>query len=182
MEAGHRDEMKAMLVACSFMGGLGYCCPNPQKVKISAGSTVAGEHIASPETTIAVEDLKRPVIPCLPKSEKYVYSQSGQKRSRVATKGWKLLVRWADGSESWIPLKDLKASHPVETAEFAKARGIDAEVAFAWVPYTLRKRDVILAAVKGRIRRNHAQIRCRASSGCSTCNGTWPEEWKFVLA
>ncbi len=42
----------------------------------------------------------------------------------------------------------------METAEFAKARGIDQEPAFAWwVPYTLQKRDVILSAVKKRIRR-----------------------------
>ena len=102
----------------------------------------------------AIVDFQKDEAVAIPKSEKYVYTQGGQKRSRVTTKGWKLLVRWADGTESWIPLKDLKASNPVETAEFAKARGIDDEVAFAWwVPYTLRKRDVILSAVKGRIRK-----------------------------
>lgn len=51
-------------------------------------------------------------------------------------------------------MKDMKESHPVETAEFAKARGISDEPAFAWwVPYTLRKRDVILSAVKSHVRR-----------------------------
>ena len=45
-------------------------------------------------------------------------------------------------------------SHPVEVAEYAKARGIHDEPAFAWwVPYTLRKRDVILSAVKHRLRK-----------------------------
>jgi hypothetical protein len=59
-----------------------------------------------------------------------------------------------DDSESWVPLKDLKASHPIEVAEFARARGIDEEPAFAWwVPYTLRKRDVIISAVKSRMNR-----------------------------
>ena len=44
-----------------------------------------------------------------------------------------------DGSESWIPLKDMKESHPVGTVEFAKARDIDNKVDFAyWIPYTLR--------------------------------------------
>ena len=48
----------------------------------------------------------------------------------------------------------MKESNPVEVAEFAKARGIDDEPAFAWwVPYTLRKRDVILSAVKSRVRK-----------------------------
>ena len=51
-------------------------------------------------------------------------------------------------------MKDLKESHPVEVAEYAKARGIHDEPAFAWwVPYTLRKRDVILSAVKHRLRK-----------------------------
>lgn len=73
---------------------------------------------------------------------------------RKTTQGWKLLVQWADGTESWIPLRDLKESHPVDVAEFAQARGIDGEPAFAWwVPYTLRKRDVIINAVKSRVRK-----------------------------
>lgn len=40
----------------------------------------------------------------------------------------------------------------MEVAEFAKARGIHDEAAFAWwVPYMLPKQDVILLAVKKRI-------------------------------
>ena len=64
------------------------------------------------------------------------------------------MIAWKDGSESWVPLKHLKESNPVEVAEFAVARGIDDEPAFAWwVPYTIRKRDVIIAKVKARIRK-----------------------------
>jgi hypothetical protein len=36
-----------------------------------------------------------------------------------------------DGSESWIPLTDLKESHPVDLAEYTRARGISDEAAFA---------------------------------------------------
>ena len=65
-----------------------------------------------------------------------------------------MLVQWKDGSEQWIPLKDMKESHPVEMAKFVKARGIDNEVAFAyWVPFTLRKQDVIILAVKSHARK-----------------------------
>ena len=46
--------------------------------------------------------------------------------------GWKLLVKWSDGSETWVPLKDMKESHPLEVADFAKARGIADEPAFSW--------------------------------------------------
>ena len=48
----------------------------------------------------------------------------------------------------------MKEVHPVETAEYAPTRGISNEPPFAWwVPYTLRKREVILTAVKNRIRK-----------------------------
>ena len=48
----------------------------------------------------------------------------------------------------------MKESHPVESAEFARARGIDTEPAFVWwVSHTLKKRDVIISSVKSRIRR-----------------------------
>lgn len=48
----------------------------------------------------------------------------------------------------------MKKSQPVEVAEFARAKGMDHEPAFAWwVPYTLRKREVILSAVKSRARK-----------------------------
>ena len=59
----------------------------------------------------------------VPKTDMYVVTCRGQKRPKT-TCGWKLLVRWKDGSESWIHFKDLKESHPVELAEYAKARGI----------------------------------------------------------
>ena len=88
------------------------------------------------------------------KSDKYVVTKRGQKKLRKTTCGWKLLIKWKDDTESWIPLKDMKESHPVEVAEYARARGIADEPAFAWwVPYTLRKRDIIISAVKHRIRK-----------------------------
>ena len=102
----------------------------------------------------AIIDYRKDDAVAVPKIDKYLITSSGQKRLRKTTVGWSLLVKWADGSESWIPLKDLKESHPIETAEFAKARSIADEPAFAWwVPYTLRKRDVILSKICARIRK-----------------------------
>jgi len=72
--------------------------------------------------------------------------------SRKSTAGWKLLVQWKDGSETWVPLKDSKELHPVEVAEFARAKGIDDEVAFAcWVPHTLRKCDAVVGTIRTRV-------------------------------
>jgi hypothetical protein len=53
-----------------------------------------------------------------------------------------------------VKLTELKDSYPIELAEFAKARSIAEEPAFAWwVPHTLRRRNVILSAVKARVRK-----------------------------
>ena len=88
------------------------------------------------------------------KADRFLVTKRGKRKLRQTTVGWKLLVAWKDGSETWIPLKDLKESNPVEVAEFARARGIDDEPAFAWwVPYTLRKRDIIISKIKARIRK-----------------------------
>jgi hypothetical protein len=87
-----------------------------------------------------IVDYKRDNAVAVDKSDMYVVTRRGQKRMCKTTQGWKLLVRWANGSESWIALKDMKESHQIETAEFAKARDIADEPAFAWwVPYTMRK-------------------------------------------
>jgi hypothetical protein len=102
----------------------------------------------------AITDYRKDEAVAVPKIDSYLTTTSGQKRRRKTTVGWSLLVKWADKSESWIPLKDLKESHPIETAEFAKARSIADEPAFAWwVPYTLRKRDIILSKINARIRK-----------------------------
>ena len=62
-----------------------------------------------------------------------------------------MLVSMKDGSEQWYPLKDLKESNPVQVAEYAVAKRIDDEPSFSWwVPYTIKKRDVIISAIKCR--------------------------------
>jgi hypothetical protein len=50
---------------------------------------------------------------------------------RRTTKGWQLLLQWKDGSNTWIPLKDLKESNPVDVAEYAVANKLVHEPAFA---------------------------------------------------
>ena len=94
----------------------------------------------------SIVDYKKDDAVAIFKADKYVITRRGRRQLCKSTVGWKLLVQWKDGSETWIPLKDMKNSHPVETAEFAFARGIDDKVAFIyWVMYTLRNKDVIIA-------------------------------------
>ena len=72
----------------------------------------------------------------------------------MSTAGWKLLVQWKDGSEQWVPLRLLKENNPVEVTEFAVTKKIDDEVAFAsWIPYKLRKRDMIIIGVNARVKK-----------------------------
>ena len=76
-----------------------------------------------------------------------------RKHLQKTTAGWKLRVVLTNGATRWIPLKELKESNPVDVAEFAAFRGIDDEPAFKWwVPYTLRKRDTVMSAVKARLK------------------------------
>ena len=42
------------------------------------------------------------------KDAQYATTKRGGRRLRKATCGWKLLIQWRDGSEQWIPLKDMK--------------------------------------------------------------------------
>lgn len=82
---------------------------------------------------------------------------NGRKSRLKTTAGWKLCVEWTDGTTSWVPLATLKEQIPVEIAEYAVTHDIAHEPAFAWwVPWTLKKRDTIVAAVNKRyLKRTH---------------------------
>jgi hypothetical protein len=54
-----------------------------------------------------------------------------------------------DRSTTWSKLKDAKELHPVQVAEYTVANNISHLPAFQWwVPYTIKKRDHIIAKVK----------------------------------
>ena len=84
-------------------------------------------------------------------SDGFITSKNGNKTPKQTTKGWELLVEWKDGTTNWIPLKDLKASNPVELAEYAVANKLVNEPAFAWWSKdVLRRRNRIISKVKSR--------------------------------
>ena len=86
------------------------------------------------------------------KLDKHTMKNRGHWRLHKSNSGWNLLVRWKVGSKTWVPLKNLKKSHPAEVSEFSKARGIDDKTAFDWwMTYTPRKRDITISATKYRI-------------------------------
>ena len=84
-------------------------------------------------------------------SDQKTVRANGKTYLKRSTVGWQLCCQWRDGSTSWENLADLKESHPIETAEYAKILGIDHEPAFNWwVPHVLKKRDRIISLVRKR--------------------------------
>jgi hypothetical protein len=122
------------------------------QVKEYASNDIAENMLTQVDSDGYSTTILKVIIVAVPEADKYVYTSSGQKRLRKTTVGWSLLIQWANKSEAWVPLTDLKESHPCEAAGFAKARGIADEPTFVWwVPYTLQKRDIILSKIKARI-------------------------------
>ena len=60
-------------------------------------------------------------------------------------------MEWKDGSSSWIPLKNLKASNPVELAKYEAGNRLYVEPAFKWwVRDVLIRRNRIIDKVKAK--------------------------------
>ena len=62
----------------------------------------------------------------------FLTTRSGTRQCRETTIGWEILVQWKDQSTSWIALKDMKDSFPVQLAEYSLRARISQEPAFAW--------------------------------------------------
>ena len=56
----------------------------------------------------------------------------GKQVKKRTTAGWQFEVEWKDGTTSWLPLKDLKETNPVELATYVIANIIDSEPALDW--------------------------------------------------
>jgi hypothetical protein len=94
----------------------------------------------------------------IPKERGKISTKSGMKPI-ITTKGWQLYVRWKDQSTSWVELRDLKESNPVELAEYAVAHHLQSQPAFQWwVPYTIRKREAIISKVNSRFKKNNVKF------------------------
>jgi hypothetical protein len=91
-----------------------------------------------------------------------VTSAYGNTKPKITTQGWTLLVMWKDQSMSWVKLKDLKASNPIELAEYAVVNHIAEEPAFKWwVSHMLRKRNCIIPKVKSKYWKTTHKFGCK---------------------
>ena len=89
----------------------------------------------------------------------FVRGPNGSRVPKQTTKGWWLLVRLKDHTTEWYKLKDIKESNPLEVAQYAVDNKLDDEPAFKWWdPFTIRKRNRILKAMKKRYFRTHQKF------------------------
>ena len=80
-----------------------------------------------------------------------ITSKNGNVHLKKMTKGWEFLCTWKDQTQDWVPLKEMIASHPLETAEFVISRDIQDEPAFVWwVENTIKTWKRIIDKVKSR--------------------------------
>ncbi len=85
------------------------------------------------------------------KSNVYMATKRGVRRLWQNTIGWRFLCNWRDSSSNWASIKVVKESNPVEVGEYVTAFDIEDEPVLAWwVPYTLKKRDKIIASINSR--------------------------------
>ena len=66
----------------------------------------------------------------LKRSDGFIRSSGRNPHDNKTNKALKLEVKCKDGTLSWIPLKDLKPSNPVELAEYSVANNIEDEPIF----------------------------------------------------
>ena len=84
----------------------------------------------------------------------YIITKRGKRNLRETMIGWKLQVKWIDGTKQWIPLNIFKDSNWVEVVEFAVALDIAYKAAFkCWVPYSLRGKYMIIVVVSSHVRK-----------------------------
>ena len=84
----------------------------------------------------------------------------GQNNTPVmTTKGWKIKIKWKDGSMDWLPLSQVKNANPVELAEYAYHAGIQNEPAFCWwASHILKKKKRMINKVKSRMRKENTKF------------------------
>ena len=75
----------------------------------------------------------------------FLTTRTGTRRFRETTKGWDILVQCKYQSTTWMTLKDIKNSFPVQLAEYLVRARISQEPAFAWwVSFVIKKQNRII--------------------------------------
>ena len=90
----------------------------------------------------------------LPNSEAFKVSRNVNRARKQTNKGWYLEEQWKDGTNLWVPLRDMKESHGIQTVEYTEASELIDKPSFAWWdPFTLKKKTKIIYKVKSRMKK-----------------------------
>ena len=87
----------------------------------SRSSTLFGDIVSHEKTNEAID-----------KHDGWISLKGGGKKRKITTSGWNFEVSWADGTSTWLSLKEIKDNNPVELAEYVIWNDLDDEPAFAW--------------------------------------------------
>ena len=64
-------------------------------------------------------------------------------------KGWDVNIEWKGETKIWVDIKDVKEASQIDLADYVVANMIADDQAFDWwVPYALKKRNIIVSKVK----------------------------------
>lgn len=89
------------------------------------------------------------------KADQYRPGRNGKQAKKQTTAGWDLEVEWVDGSTSWLPLKELKETNTIETAQYAVDNRIYEEPAFDWwTRDVLKRRRRLIQMLQSRHKRS----------------------------
>ncbi len=95
------------------------------------------------------------------------FTRAGNTVSKKATRGWKLLMEWVDGSMDWVKLSEVKEAYPVQLAEYTMANGMDHEPAFKWWTHKmLERKERIIKKVKRKYWRTTCKLGIKVSGAC----------------
>ena len=71
----------------------------------------------------------------------FITAKNGIRRRRETTAGWEIIVQWKYGRTTWVFLKDMKESYPVQVPEYCVQSRISNKPAFAsWVQYVFEEK------------------------------------------
>ncbi len=94
---------------------------------------------------------------------------NGQEYLHHTTLGWHMCCQWKDSSISWKRLLDIKESHPLQTAGYSVAMGVDHKPGFNWwVPRMLKKCNAIIA-LSVVLLETYAKVQYRLTKDCRRC-------------
>ena len=91
---------------------------------------------------------------CSSQENGFYETKSGIKRKVMTSKGWDFHACSEHGETSYIALKDIKETNPIEVVEYVKLHKLHNEPAFAWwVNTALKKGNAMISKVARRIKK-----------------------------